>query len=113
MIQIVMLDHSQSFKFEIVLVLILTLYCQETLGTRAVDGERWRRQKRSLVIQSLPRGPVPSSGSSPCTYIPGGKKRGRCALAVDGGRLPGHATAAPPAWRQVKANLRMEEKLSR
>ncbi|KAL8050412.1 hypothetical protein ABFX02_06G080600 [Erythranthe guttata] len=49
-----------------------------------------------LVIQSLPRGAVPKSGSSPCTYIPGGKSRGRCALAVAAGEgFSGHPASAP------------------
>ncbi|KAL7147020.1 hypothetical protein ABFS83_06G080500 [Erythranthe nasuta] len=50
-----------------------------------------------LVIQSLPRGAVPKSGSSPCTYIPGGKSRGRCALAVAGEGFSGHPASAPAA----------------
>lgn len=33
------------------------------------------------IIESLRRGPVPPSQSSPCTYIPGGGGRGRCVLA--------------------------------
>lgn len=38
-------------------------------------------QQQLLVMQSLPRGSIPSKGANPCTNIPGGKKKGRCMLA--------------------------------
>lgn len=66
----------------------------EIMAIRPLAAEqRWRN---NIVIQSLPRGRVPASRSSPCTYIPGGKSRGRCAMAVGEGRHSGHAVGAPP-----------------
>ncbi|KAL0457067.1 UNVERIFIED_CONTAM: hypothetical protein Slati_1045900 [Sesamum latifolium] len=49
----------------------------------------------SLLLESLPRGPVPPSGSSPCTYIPG-QGGGPCPLNERhfAGRRSAHA---PPA----------------
>lgn len=64
-------------------ILILSDFHQKVSGLRLLEGEQWLKPKTDLIIQSLPRGPVPSSGASPCTNIPGGKRRGRCALARD------------------------------
>ncbi|KAL6325845.1 hypothetical protein AAG906_030970 [Vitis piasezkii] len=47
-------------------------------------------------IQSLQRGPVPPSGSSPCTYIPE-RNHGRCTLADPDPDQMGVARA-PPAF---------------
>ncbi|KAF3647066.1 hypothetical protein P3S67_026309 [Capsicum chacoense] len=63
------------------ILLILSDFHQEVSGLRILEGEQWLKQRTDLIIQSLPRGPVPSSGANPCTNIPGGKRRGRCALA--------------------------------
>uniref|UniRef100_M0ZKB4 Uncharacterized protein n=1 Tax=Solanum tuberosum TaxID=4113 RepID=M0ZKB4_SOLTU len=65
------------------ILLISSDFHQEVSGLRILEGEQWLKQTTDLIIQSLPRGPVPSSGASPCTNIPGGKRRGRCALARD------------------------------
>ncbi|KAL8538977.1 hypothetical protein ACS0TY_000835 [Phlomoides rotata] len=62
----------------------------EITAIRPLEAEQQR--KGNIVIQSL-RGRVPASGSSPCTYIPGGKSRGRCAMAVNEGRVSGQAAA--------------------
>ena len=51
-----------------------------------------------MEIQSLQRGPVPPSGSSPCTYIPE-RNHGRCTLAdpdPDHGQMG--VAHAPPAF---------------
>ncbi|PIN09251.1 hypothetical protein CDL12_18167 [Handroanthus impetiginosus] len=82
--------------------LILELGCREIMAIRLPDTAEQRRRGQNLVIQSLPRGPVPPSGSNPCTYIPGGRSRGRCALAVHGGDFSGGPAAEtmaafPPA----------------
>ncbi|KAK4759919.1 hypothetical protein SAY87_023050 [Trapa incisa] len=51
--------------------LVLSISCFErTLALRPLG-----------IFESLRRGPVPPSRSSPCTYIPGGKGRGRCVLS--------------------------------
>lgn len=65
-------------------ILILSNYFHhEVSGLRILEEELWLKQTTNLIIQSLPRGPVPSSGASPCTNIPGGNRRGRCALAKE------------------------------
>ncbi|CAN4126338.1 unnamed protein product [Withania somnifera] len=60
---------------------ILLILSKEVSGLRILEEEKWLKQKTNLIIQSLPRGPVPSSGANPCTNIPGGERRGRCVLA--------------------------------
>ncbi|KAK4337653.1 hypothetical protein RND71_042140 [Anisodus tanguticus] len=62
-------------------ILILSDFHRNVNGLRILEGETWLKQTTDLIIQSLPRGQVPSFGASPCTNIPGGKRRGRCALA--------------------------------
>ncbi|KAK4359871.1 hypothetical protein RND71_022100 [Anisodus tanguticus] len=62
-------------------ILILSDFHRNVSGLRILEGEIWLKQTTDLILQSLPRGQVPSSGASPCTNIPGGKRRGRCALA--------------------------------
>lgn len=64
------------------------------MAMRTLNGEQWMNKN---LIQSL-RGPVPPSGSSPCTYIPGGSTRGRCVLAGD-------FSAAPPAFPQAMVHF--------
>ncbi|KAK4431164.1 hypothetical protein Salat_0878500 [Sesamum alatum] len=78
-----------------IFLIILQSSCRGTAATRPLEGEQWLN--KNLVIQSLPRGPVPPSGGSPCTYIPGGRSRGRCALAAEEGDFSGQQAAAPAA----------------
>lgn len=66
-------------------ILLLSSFHQKVSGLRILKGEEWLKQTTDLIIQSLPRGRVPSSGANPCTNIPGGKRRGRCALAQNEG----------------------------
>ncbi|WOH16152.1 hypothetical protein DCAR_0935701 [Daucus carota subsp. sativus] len=35
------------------------------------DAMRPLNEYKAWLLESLPRGPVPPSGTSPCTYIPG------------------------------------------
>ncbi|KAA8539046.1 hypothetical protein F0562_025738 [Nyssa sinensis] len=64
---------------------------------RPLDEEQWL--KKGLAFQSLPKGPVPSSGSNPCTYTPGRGSGGRCTLAENEMNFAGHDNVAhaPPA----------------
>ncbi|KAH6762642.1 hypothetical protein C2S52_020075 [Perilla frutescens var. hirtella] len=50
----------------------------------AEAAEKQLKDKNPVFDESLPRGPVPLSGSNPCTYIPGGGSPGRCADAAAG-----------------------------
>lgn len=60
---------------------------------RVLNEEKWlSTMSNNLVIQSLPRGPVPPSHANPCTYVPGGPNKGKCALA---GEFSGDEAAAP------------------
>ncbi|KAL8533337.1 hypothetical protein ACS0TY_009651 [Phlomoides rotata] len=78
-----------------VFLIFISYGCEEIMATRTLNGEEW--MKKNLVIQSV-RGPVPPSGSSPCTYIPGGSSRGRCVLAGDFSTAAVEAAAPPPAF---------------
>ncbi|KAK8576143.1 hypothetical protein V6N13_090620 [Hibiscus sabdariffa] len=49
----------------------------------------------NLVIQALPRGPVPPSAGNPCTNIPG-RSSGRCTLAEINAAGAVHHHAPPP-----------------
>ncbi|EEF40353.1 conserved hypothetical protein [Ricinus communis] len=61
----------------ILVVSVLFVSCvEQTLAIRPLEGDKW--VETNLKIQSLARGKVPSSGSSSCTYVPGGS--GRCPL---------------------------------
>ncbi|XP_074381233.1 uncharacterized protein LOC141723337 [Apium graveolens] len=68
----------QVIKMMVVLVLVIVL-----AGVVEVQALRPLEKYDKIVIQSLPRGPVKSSGKNPCTYIPGTKNSRRCTLAVD------------------------------
>ncbi|KAI9087440.1 hypothetical protein K1719_030580 [Acacia pycnantha] len=52
--------------FKLLLLLLLTLlHVQQNQGGRILEGEK------RLWLQSLEKGPVPPSGPSGCTFIPG------------------------------------------
>ena len=57
-------------------------------------GEQWA-EGNSLLRQSLQAGPVPPSGPSPCTHIPG-QRGGRCALNEM--NVAGRVGLVPPAF---------------
>ncbi|CAL5363233.1 unnamed protein product [Camellia sinensis] len=80
---------------------------REILGMRQLEGEQWLSNK-GLVIQSIKRGPVPPSGSNPCTYIPGG--HGRCTLAENEVNFSGHVGRAPPAFPDVMVRFGVASK---
>ncbi|KAK4340656.1 hypothetical protein RND71_039157 [Anisodus tanguticus] len=46
-------------------------------ASRPLDMGKWLKQENTLLT-SLPRGPVPPSGASPCTNIPGQGRDGSC-----------------------------------
>ncbi|CAA3005161.1 Hypothetical predicted protein [Olea europaea subsp. europaea] len=77
------------FIFSIFFLLISS----KVRAIRPLEGEQW--QKRTLVIQSLPRGPIPPSGGNPCTYIPGRGGRGHCTLAENEGDFAVHVASVP------------------
>ncbi|KAJ8540323.1 hypothetical protein K7X08_030242 [Anisodus acutangulus] len=68
-------------------ILIFFDFHNNVCGLRILEGDKqWSKKNTDLIIQSLPRGPVPSKGASPCTNIPGGRKKGRCMLAQNEGK---------------------------
>ncbi|XVF80925.1 hypothetical protein PTKIN_Ptkin15bG0114400 [Pterospermum kingtungense] len=64
------------------LVLSLLVASIQLGAMRPLDGEHWL-VKDKLVLQSLPRGPVPPSGHNPCTNIPG-RETGICSMNIAG-----------------------------
>nr|GMD86164.1 hypothetical protein A4A49_38953 [Ipomoea batatas] len=58
---------------------------QSACAMRVLKGEDlWVNKHHNMLVESLPRGRLPSSGANPCTRIPGAR-RGRCTLE---GRKP-------------------------
>ncbi|XP_021770466.1 uncharacterized protein LOC110734613 [Chenopodium quinoa] len=50
-----------------------------------------KKDQKTLLLASLPKGPVPPSKSSPCTNIPKSGGTGRCTMEVN---VAGRATKA-------------------
>ncbi|KAL2230023.1 UNVERIFIED_CONTAM: hypothetical protein Sindi_1596700 [Sesamum indicum] len=90
--------NMASSRFMIFLIfnilLVMSMTPNQVDAMRLLGMEKWLKEQ-ALLLESLPRGPVPPSGSSPCTYIPeqGG---GSCPLNERhfAGRRSAHA---PPA----------------
>lgn len=64
-------------------------------------------RKEAELLESLPRGPVPPSGSSPCTYIPG--QGGHCTLNEQH-FAGGGAAHPPPPFEASLASDEVKEK---
>ncbi|KAK4405831.1 Pentatricopeptide repeat-containing protein, mitochondrial [Sesamum angolense] len=90
--------NMASSRFTLFLVFSI-LFCasmtpNQVNATRLLGMEKWLKEQ-ALLLESLPRGPVPPSGSSPCTYIPG-QGGGPCPLNERhfAGRRSAHAAPA-------------------
>ena len=72
------MGFSHIWKNVLTVLLIVTiLFASPQVGaTRPLEGEQWLKKER-LLLQSLQRAPVPPSGPSPCTNIPG-RNQGNC-----------------------------------
>ncbi|CAI9762710.1 unnamed protein product [Fraxinus pennsylvanica] len=83
--------------FLILCIFLVSISCQQANAIRALGMEKWLREQVPLLA-SLPRGPVPPSSGSPCTYIPGppGSSTGTCPLN-EKHFAGGGAAHAPPA----------------
>ncbi|KAG4167022.1 hypothetical protein ERO13_A13G169025v2 [Gossypium hirsutum] len=88
-----------NFTVTFISAIVLLLTFQHVLATRPLDEVP--SFNHNLILQSLPRGPVPPSAGNPCTNIPG-RSRGRCMLtemnAVGRGGGGGVPHLAPPAF---------------
>ncbi|CAI0433970.1 unnamed protein product [Linum tenue] len=62
----------------LLVAIVLGLSCRHIATARPLL-ETEQQQQRALIIQSLQRGPVPPSKSSPCGHVPG-RGSGRCPL---------------------------------
>ncbi|KAI3469704.1 hypothetical protein Pfo_026367 [Paulownia fortunei] len=70
-----------SFRFTVFLMFNMffaSISSDQVNAMRPLGVEKWLRQQ-VLLLESLPRGPVPPSKGSPCTYIPG-QGGGHCTL---------------------------------
>ncbi|EXB55555.1 hypothetical protein L484_017428 [Morus notabilis] len=57
-----------------ILLLLVLVHSEQSSASRVLNDHKEglvKEEKLGLGFQSLPRGPVPPSGSSGCTYIPG------------------------------------------
>lgn len=63
-------------------MLILTSDIQSANGMRPLgEYKKWLKELPvPVLLESLPRGPVPPSSAGTCTHIPGGKTPGHCTL---------------------------------
>ena len=62
--------------FTVLILLFTSPSVQVGTAMRPIKSERWM-ERHVLVLQALQQGTVPSSGSNPCTNIPG-KGTGTC-----------------------------------
>ncbi|KAH8481051.1 hypothetical protein H0E87_031098 [Populus deltoides] len=86
----------------IFVAIVFGLCSHQILAARPLEGEQWLKQNLGN-IQSLRRGPVPSSGGSSCTHIPG-HGSGHCPLGEM--NFAGHIVAhAPPAFPDAIVNF--------
>ncbi|KAG8373144.1 hypothetical protein BUALT_Bualt12G0140400 [Buddleja alternifolia] len=92
-----------SFRVKIFLIFhilfIISIFVTRANAVRTLHADQWLK-KQVQLLESLPRGPVPPSGGSPCTYIPG-QNGGVCTLNEKhfsgGGGGSAHAPPAPPS----------------
>ncbi|XP_022851467.1 uncharacterized protein LOC111373200 [Olea europaea var. sylvestris] len=56
----------------VVVVLAMLLCVQPAESSRLLSDQDMRLKKRGIFLHALQRGPVPPSGPSGCTNIPGG-----------------------------------------
>ncbi|MBA0728358.1 hypothetical protein Golax_001262 [Gossypium laxum] len=90
-----------NFTVTFISAIVLLLTFQHVLATRPLDEVP--SFNHNLILQSLPRGPVPPSTGNPCTNIPG-RSHGRCmltemdAVGRRGGSGGGVPHLAPPAF---------------
>ncbi|CAM8936247.1 unnamed protein product [Rhodiola kirilowii] len=66
------------FHLMICITMLMSLLLSNSRAMRPLQGNEESFMLARTLHQSLQRGRVPPSRSSPCTYIPG-KSRGRCA----------------------------------
>ncbi|KAE8670949.1 Phosphoribosylaminoimidazole carboxylase atpase-subunit isoform 1 [Hibiscus syriacus] len=87
-------------RFTVTFIFCIILFHLHVSATRPLHVLHAAALNENLIIQALPRGPVPPSAGNPCTNIPG-RSNGRCTLAemnaVDGGVV--HHHAPPPPFR--------------
>ncbi|KAK8564935.1 hypothetical protein V6N13_020065 [Hibiscus sabdariffa] len=89
-----------SPKITSIFVFLFILTFDHISATRPLD----ERQAPLIIIQSLPRGPVPPSAGNPCTNIPR-RGHGRCTLTemdvAGGGSRTGGVHGAPPMFSDM------------
>uniref|UniRef100_A0A5B7CHD4 Uncharacterized protein n=1 Tax=Davidia involucrata TaxID=16924 RepID=A0A5B7CHD4_DAVIN len=89
-----MVFHKSLFTNLFILsILFSSITLQLATAMRPLEGERWLKTRFPL-LESLPKGPVTPSGSSPCSNIPGGT--GTCTL--NGKNFAGHVVHSPPVY---------------
>ncbi|GMI79178.1 hypothetical protein HRI_001587100 [Hibiscus trionum] len=98
-------------KFIVTFIFCILLFHQHVSAARPLHVHAAFNE--NLIIQALPRGPVPPSAGNPCTNIPG-RSRGRCTLAemnaVGGGSVV-HHHAPPPVPFRVSVLKQIKNKI--
>ncbi|KAK8589529.1 hypothetical protein V6N13_088355 [Hibiscus sabdariffa] len=83
-------------KLTVTFIFCIILFHHHVLAARPLPVHAVFNE--NLIIQALPRGPVPPSAGNPCTNIPG-RSNGRCTLAemnAVGSRDAQHHAPPPP-----------------
>lgn len=98
------MGFNQIKKFSKIVLIFCTIllclsFCLQASAMRPLFEEQWL-QKNPIKIQSLRKGPVPSRGGNPCTYIPG-RGRGRCTLTQMNFAATATAHATQPAFPDI------------
>ncbi|KAL9662830.1 hypothetical protein QQ045_027665 [Rhodiola kirilowii] len=93
--------HQNKNLIAATLVIFTVIACSvyEVKGARLLEVEKqqWLKQKVDVLSlrQTLQRGPVPPSGRSPCTYIPG-QSSGSCTLGQKNYAVHQHNSLSSP-----------------
>ncbi|GAB4830498.1 hypothetical protein Ancab_020209 [Ancistrocladus abbreviatus] len=82
-------------------------------GVRILKGDLqslMEKEEELLLLPALPRGKPPGSTSSPCTYIPGQNKGGKCTLkemnvAGRRGGQGGHVVVPPTVLSELTVEV--------
>lgn len=86
------------------MLMLINIDIQSANGMRPLcEYKKWLKELPvPVILESLPRGPVPPSSGVTCTHIPGGKTTGHCTLEEM--NMAGRVSPPPPVFpTHVKA----------
>lgn len=93
---------ANSFKILCITVTIMLILGSENIGSAngmrpLSEYKKWVKELPvPVLLEALPRGPVPPSSAIPCTHISGGKTTGHCTLEEM--NFAGRVSPPPPVF---------------